>query len=262
MDVQLALIGLALYVLAVMSGAQLIDMAIFGGIVWVLVPELLKSWNINQNWGFVIFGVLGVQALTSGTNLGQIIRDLIHRRTDRRQAAARAAQKEAAARETADQAHISTTTVATLDPAKDANAPVLVVEGLTVEFGALKALDDVPVEPLAGKVVLDTVNYYPERDGQVAELDENRTTTSELVAAHLPDSHVVKAFNNIYFEHLGSMARPAGAPDRTPGRGSGARTCATWAACVAPTPTARSPGWPAAWRATSTSIRSCCGWLS
>ena len=145
--------SLALYVLAVMSGAQLLDMAIFGGIVWVLVPELLKAWNINQNWGFVIFGVLGVQALTSGSNLGQVIRDLIHKRADRRQAAARAAVKEAAARETADEAHISTTTVATVDPAKDANAPVLVVEGLTVEFGALKALDDVSFSVPAGTVM-------------------------------------------------------------------------------------------------------------
>ena len=145
--------SLALYVLAVMSGAQLIDMAIFGGIVWVLVPELLKAWNVNQNWGFVIFGVLGVQALTSGSNLGQVIRDLIHKRADRRQAAARAAVKEAAARETADEAHISTTTVATIDPAKDANAPVLVVEGLTVTFGALKALDDVSFSVPAGTVM-------------------------------------------------------------------------------------------------------------
>ncbi|HWT34572.1 MAG TPA: branched-chain amino acid ABC transporter ATP-binding protein/permease [Microbacterium sp.] len=145
--------SLALYVLAVMSGAQLIDMAIFGGIVWVLVPELLKAWNVNQNWGFVIFGVLGVQALTSGSNLGQVIRDLIHKRADRRQAAARAAVKEAAARETADEAHISTTTVATIDPAKDANAPVLVVEGLAVTFGALKALDDVSFSVPAGTVM-------------------------------------------------------------------------------------------------------------
>ena len=79
----------------------------------------------------------------------------------------------------------------------------------------LKNYREVPVEPLAGKVVVDTNNYYPERDGQVAELDDESTTTSELLQAHLPQSHVVKAFNNIYFGHLGSLARPAGDPERS-----------------------------------------------
>lgn len=79
----------------------------------------------------------------------------------------------------------------------------------------LKAYRQVPVEPLAGKVVLDTINYYPQRDGQVAALDEKRTTTSQLLQDHLQGAHVVKAFNNIYFGHLGSLQRPAGAPDRT-----------------------------------------------
>ena len=82
--------SLALYVLAVMSGAYLIDMAIFGGIMWVLVPELLKRWGIPLDWGFVIFGVLGVQAITSGTNLGQGVRNISYRRADKRAAAERA----------------------------------------------------------------------------------------------------------------------------------------------------------------------------
>lgn len=85
---------------------------------------------------------------------------------------------------------------------------------LVVVTVPLKAYRAVPVEPLAGKVVIDTNNYYPERDGQVPALDEKRTTTSELLAEHLPTSHVVKAFNNIFFKTLGSLARPAGAPDR------------------------------------------------
>ena len=74
----------------------------------------------------------------------------------------------------------------------------------------LKAVDAVPAEPLAGKVVLDTGNYYPERDGQIAELDDESTTTSELLQAHLPGAQVVKVFNNIYSGHLASSPRPAG----------------------------------------------------
>src|SRR6476659_9145008 len=77
----------------------------------------------------------------------------------------------------------------------------------------LKAYREVPVEPLRGKVVIDTNNYYPQRDGQIAELDDASTTSSELLQAHLPESRVVKAFNNIYFGHLGSLQRPAGDPE-------------------------------------------------
>lgn len=86
---------------------------------------------------------------------------------------------------------------------------------LVVVTVPLKAYRDVPVEPLDGKVVIDTNNYYPERDGHIAELDDESTTTSELLQAHLPGSHVVKAFNNIYFAHLASLARLAGSPERS-----------------------------------------------
>jgi predicted dinucleotide-binding enzyme len=79
----------------------------------------------------------------------------------------------------------------------------------------LKAYRDVPVAPLAGKVVIDTNNYYPERDGHFPELDDESTTVSVLLQAHLPESHVVKGFNNIVAAHLGELARPAGAADRS-----------------------------------------------
>ena len=79
----------------------------------------------------------------------------------------------------------------------------------------LKAYRSVPVEPLAGKVVIDTNNYYPQRDGQVADLDSGSLTSSELLQRHLPASAVVKAFNNIFFKHLHSLSRPSGAADRT-----------------------------------------------
>lgn len=79
----------------------------------------------------------------------------------------------------------------------------------------LKNYREVPVEPLRGKVVIDTNNYYPDRDGHIAELDDETTTTSELLQAHLPESQVVKAFNNIYFEFLASLARPSGSSERS-----------------------------------------------
>jgi predicted dinucleotide-binding enzyme len=79
----------------------------------------------------------------------------------------------------------------------------------------LRAYRTVPVEPLAGKVVMDTDNYYPRRDGHIAELDDRSTTSSALLQRHLPTSKVVKVFNNIYSKHLLSLARPAGAADRS-----------------------------------------------
>jgi predicted dinucleotide-binding enzyme len=78
----------------------------------------------------------------------------------------------------------------------------------------LKNYREVPVEPLAGKVVIDTNNYYPQRDGQIPELDNESTSTSELLQAHLPTSKVVKAFNHIYAAQLTTDGRPAGTPNR------------------------------------------------
>ncbi len=78
----------------------------------------------------------------------------------------------------------------------------------------LKHYRTVPAEPLAGKVVIDTNNYYPQRDGQIPELDNESTTTSELLQAHLPASKVVKAFNHIYAAQLTTDGRPAGTKDR------------------------------------------------
>lgn len=87
--------------------------------------------------------------------------------------------------------------------------------GLVVVSIPLRALPAVPVGPLAGTVVMDAGNYYPERDGHITELDDGSTTGSELLARHLSESRVVKVFNNIFFKHLASLARPAGAPDRS-----------------------------------------------
>jgi predicted dinucleotide-binding enzyme len=78
----------------------------------------------------------------------------------------------------------------------------------------LKNYREVPVAPLAGKIVIDTNNYYPQRDGHIAELDNESTTTAELLQAHLPTSKVVKAFNHIYAAQLTTDGQPAGSKNR------------------------------------------------
>jgi predicted dinucleotide-binding enzyme len=90
----------------------------------------------------------------------------------------------------------------------------------------VKAIGQVPVEPLAGKVVIDTNNYYPQRDGQIAALDDASTTSAELLQQQLPDSSVVKAFNHIQAGQIvsersalrgrGRRRAAAGAPRRHP----------------------------------------------
>jgi predicted dinucleotide-binding enzyme len=82
---------------------------------------------------------------------------------------------------------------------------------VTVPF---KAHTEVPVEPLAGKVVIDTNNYYPQRDGQVAGIDSGQTTSASMLQDHLPAALVVKAFNHITSSHIGEHALPAGSADR------------------------------------------------
>lgn len=85
---------------------------------------------------------------------------------------------------------------------------------LVVVTVPLKNVDEVPAAPLAGKIVIDTCNYYPQRDGRIAELDDETTTTSELVQRHFPTSRVVKAFNHIFAADLASRGAPEGTPHR------------------------------------------------
>ncbi|MFF0014592.1 NADPH-dependent F420 reductase [Streptomyces sp. NPDC005374] len=86
---------------------------------------------------------------------------------------------------------------------------------LVVVAVPLKAYDRLPVADLAGKTVIDAMNHHPDRDGRIAALDAGELTSSELVQRQLAGATVVKAFATIDFLHLGTLARPAGAADRS-----------------------------------------------
>lgn len=79
----------------------------------------------------------------------------------------------------------------------------------------LNALKEIPTESLQGKVVIDTSNYYEQRDGFIEELASRKITTSQILQDRVPEAKVVKTFNNINFRHLGELARPADANERT-----------------------------------------------
>jgi len=61
---------------------------------------------------------------------------------------------------------------------------------------------ELPAEALSNRIVVDAMNYYPNRDGHFRELDQDATTSTELLAAHTPDARVVKAFNTMMWTNL------------------------------------------------------------
>ncbi|MFG2226510.1 NADPH-dependent F420 reductase [Streptomyces sp. NPDC048644] len=99
---------------------------------------------------------------------------------------------------------------------------------LSIPLGAYRNL---PVDALAGKVVLATSNYYPARDGRIEELDEEKVSTGEFAQQRLAGVKLVRAFNDIGWTHIPQLARPAGAADRSAlpiaGDDAGARAEAT-----------------------------------
>ncbi|MEV0713332.1 NADPH-dependent F420 reductase [Asanoa sp. NPDC050611] len=76
------------------------------------------------------------------------------------------------------------------------------------------AVTELPVQAFDGKIVVDAINYYPERDGEIESIMDRAITSSRWVADHLPGARLVKAFNNISASHLGRNGKPNGETDR------------------------------------------------
>jgi len=77
----------------------------------------------------------------------------------------------------------------------------------------LRAVPDLLSEPFRGKVVVDANNYYPQRDGNIVDIDSG-TPSSRWVARHFVGASVVKAFNNIQSRKLLEDGKAAGEPGR------------------------------------------------
>ena len=106
--------------------------------------------------------------------------------------------------------------VAELGPSARAGTPAeaAAAADIAVVTTPVSAIGSVPVEPLIGKPVIDTNNYYSQRDGVIAELEDGSLTSSELLQRHLAGAHVVKAFNHIQSAAITAEAQEAGTPDR------------------------------------------------
>jgi predicted dinucleotide-binding enzyme len=90
------------------------------------------------------------------------------------------------------------------------DAEVVIV---TIPQGKVPALPDGVLAGAAdGAVVVDTGNYYPQRDGRIDAIEQG-AAESRWVSEQL-GVPVVKAFNGIYAAHLLDGGRPAGAQDR------------------------------------------------
>jgi 8-hydroxy-5-deazaflavin:NADPH oxidoreductase len=100
-------------------------------------------------------------------------------------------------------------------PASAAAVPEAAAAGDVVVVAVpIAAFGDVPAEPLAGKVVINTSNYNPSREGHIPEIDDGSTTVAGLLQRHLPGSRVVKAFNMISADQVPTDGLPAGTPGR------------------------------------------------
>jgi predicted dinucleotide-binding enzyme len=77
----------------------------------------------------------------------------------------------------------------------------------------LSKYQNLPVEPLEGKLVIDAMNYWWEVDGDIPEL-ELAASSSEMVQSYLSGARVVKALSHVGYHNLYDNTRPAGAEDR------------------------------------------------
>jgi predicted dinucleotide-binding enzyme len=86
---------------------------------------------------------------------------------------------------------------------------------VSVPYGALPGIGRDLANELKGKVVLDTGNPYPERDGEMAE-EARRKGTGVASAEFLPGVRLVRAFNAIPAQALRAEAHRKGEPVAIP----------------------------------------------
>ena len=67
---------------------------------------------------------------------------------------------------------------------------------------------------VAGKLVVDVMNYWPAVDGMMQMFEDRQHGSSEIVQRRLASSTVVKALNHIGYHELDDQRRPPGSPDR------------------------------------------------
>ena len=99
--------------------------------------------------------------------------------------------------------------VTELGPAASAVTPPEAAAGdLVVVTVPLRAIDQLPEAELDGRTVIDTNNYYPDRDGRIPELDSGESTTSWLTSVTVPSSGEYRSETDLV-DSISPMTVPA-----------------------------------------------------
>lgn len=170
--------SLGMYVLSAVVGSHLIDMALLGGVLFVVIPWILQLLKVPLEWSTVIFGVLGIQALTTGSNLGTDIRNGVRRRRSKNAAPI---ETRLVANDTASAVGIPQGTGKTL----------LEVTGLTVEFGAVKALTNVNISLEEGTIL-----------GLIGPNGAGKSTFVDALSGFLPDHEGTVILDGVVLDKL------------------------------------------------------------
>jgi predicted dinucleotide-binding enzyme len=92
------------------------------------------------------------------------------------------------------------------DAIKDADVVVLAIP--------LHRFADFDPGLVAGKLVIDTMNYWPPVDGVQRMFEDRDHGSSEVVAHRLARSTIVKTLNHLGYHELDEDRRPVGSPER------------------------------------------------
>ena len=153
--------SLSLFVVATMVGAKNAEGAVIGGVLVVLLPELLRRLGLPEDVGNVLFAIGAVQALASGESISDGLRRLIGRFWPHR----------ATPPVALDRLH--------LPPRRDhGSEAALVVRGLTVRYGAVVALDNIDLVVPARSVI-----------GLIGPNGAGKSTFIDAIAGFLPAYH-------------------------------------------------------------------------
>jgi branched-chain amino acid transport system permease protein len=172
--------SLGMYVLSAVVGSHLIDMALLGGVLFVVIPWVLQLLKVPLEWSTVIFGVLGIQALTTGSNLGADIRNVIRRRRRRGEAVI-----------PVEDGLASSEAIAAVEIPRGTGKVLLDIKGLTVEFGAVKALTNVTLAVEEGTIL-----------GLIGPNGAGKSTLIDALTGFLPQHGGTVTLNGVSLDKL------------------------------------------------------------
>lgn len=134
------MVSLVYFVVTTMAGAHLAEGALFGGILIIFFPELLRRLNLPQDIGNIFFALGATQALSMGGTMADDLRRLLRKLIGAKSVLSSAAT------------HLSSGLITPPTPKADVRA-VLRISDLSVKYGSVVALNKVSFDVPEGAVV-------------------------------------------------------------------------------------------------------------